>query len=38
MGDLSLVRYHGYSRLPAAARLLEQVEREEGESLAHGIH
>ena len=38
MADLSLVRYHGYSRLPAAAPLLEQIRREEGESLAHGIH
>ena len=38
MADLSLVRYHGYSRLPAAAALLAQVQREEGESLAHGIH
>lgn len=38
MSDLSLVRYHGYSRLPAAATLLEQIRREEGESLDHGIH
>ncbi|PZQ00545.1 MAG: TIGR03364 family FAD-dependent oxidoreductase [Variovorax paradoxus] len=38
MADLSLVRYHGYSRLPEAAPLLEQMQREEGESLAHGIH
>ena len=38
MADLSLVRYHGYSKLPAAAKLLEQIQREEGESLAHGIH
>ena len=38
MSDLSLVRYHGYSRLPAAAALLEQIRREEGESLDHGIH
>ena len=38
MADLSLVRYHGYSKLPAAAKLLEQIEQEEGESLAHGIH
>ncbi|MES2531533.1 MAG: TIGR03364 family FAD-dependent oxidoreductase [Pseudomonadota bacterium] len=38
MADLSLVRYHGYSKLPAAARLLEQLKREEGESLDHGIH
>lgn len=38
MADLSLVRYHGYSKLPEAAPLLEQIQREEGESLAHGIH
>jgi FAD dependent oxidoreductase TIGR03364 len=38
MADLSLVRYHGYSRLPEAAPLLAQMQREEGESLAHGIH
>jgi len=38
MSDLSLVRYHGYSKLPAAAALLEQVQREEGESLDNGIH
>ena len=38
MADLSLVRYHGYSQLPEAAPLLEQIQREEGESLAHGIH
>ncbi|RZL90689.1 MAG: TIGR03364 family FAD-dependent oxidoreductase [Variovorax sp.] len=38
MADLSLVRYHGYSQLPAAAPLLEQMRREEGESLDNGIH
>ena len=38
MSDPSLVRYHGYSKLPAAAPLLEQIRREEGESLDHGIH
>ncbi|MGV3683385.1 MAG: TIGR03364 family FAD-dependent oxidoreductase [Acidovorax sp.] len=38
MADLSLVRYHGYSRLPEAAPLLTQMRREEGESLDHGIH
>ncbi|RYF75927.1 MAG: TIGR03364 family FAD-dependent oxidoreductase [Comamonadaceae bacterium] len=38
MSDLSLVRYHGYSRLPAAAALLDQLKQEEAESLAHGIH
>jgi D-hydroxyproline dehydrogenase subunit beta len=38
MGDLSLVRYGGYSALPAAAPLLEQLQEEEGASLAAGIH
>lgn len=38
MGDLSLVRYHGYSKLPQAQALLHQLQQEEGESLAHGIH
>lgn len=38
MADLSLVRYHGYSKLPAAAALRAQLEQECGESLAHGIH
>ncbi|MDQ7955757.1 MAG: TIGR03364 family FAD-dependent oxidoreductase [Rhodocyclaceae bacterium] len=38
MADLSLVRYHGYSELPAAQVLRTQIEAEEGESLAHGIH
>lgn len=38
MGDLSLVRYHGYSKLPAAAALLQQLQREEAESLDNGIH
>lgn len=38
MGDLSLVRYNGYSQLPEAAPLLVQLQREEGESLDHGIH
>ena len=38
MSDLSLVRYHGYSRLPAAQKLLAQLQEEEGEALANGIH
>lgn len=38
MGDLSLVRYHGYSQLPESAALLAQLQSEEAESLAHGIH
>lgn len=38
MADLSLVRYHGYSKLPAAAALLAQLQQEEAESLDNGIH
>ncbi|RYF28067.1 MAG: TIGR03364 family FAD-dependent oxidoreductase [Comamonadaceae bacterium] len=38
MADLSLVRYHGYSQLPAAAALLKQLREEEAESLDNGIH
>ncbi|MET4576099.1 TIGR03364 family FAD-dependent oxidoreductase [Ottowia thiooxydans] len=38
MGDLSLVRYHGYSQLPESAPLLAQLQQEEAPSLAHGIH
>lgn len=38
MSDLSLVRYHGYSKLSASAKLLEQIQAEDPESLAHGIH
>lgn len=38
MGDLSLVRYRGYSELPESAPLLAQLQSEEAESLAHGIH
>jgi FAD dependent oxidoreductase TIGR03364 len=38
MSDLSLVRYHGYSRLPEAQALRAQLAQEEGEALAHGIH
>ena len=38
MADLSLVRYRGYSQLPAAAALRTQLDAEEGESRDHGIH
>ncbi|MDF1486582.1 TIGR03364 family FAD-dependent oxidoreductase [Ramlibacter sp. H39-3-26] len=38
MADLSLVRYLGYSQQPAAAALRTQLEAEEGEALANGIH
>jgi D-hydroxyproline dehydrogenase subunit beta len=38
MGDLSLVRYLGYARLPDAVALRERLEDEEPGSLAHGVH
>ena len=38
MGDLSLVRYHGYSQLPQAQPLLQELRAEEGASLDNGIH
>lgn len=38
MGDLSLVRYGGYAAQPAARALLHQLQQEEAEALAHGIH
>lgn len=38
MGDLSLVRYGGYAALPEAAALLQQLQDEEADSLAAGIH
>lgn len=38
MGDLSLVRYEGYSMLPEAAALRARLDEEEAGSLAQGIH
>lgn len=38
MGDLSMVRYEGYSELPEAAALRAELQRDEAASLAHGIH
>ena len=38
MSDLSLVRYGGYAALPQAAALRAQLDDEEADSLAHGIH
>ncbi len=38
MADLSLVRYHGYADLPQAQALRTQLELEETQSLADGIH
>ncbi len=38
MMDLSLVRYDGYAKLPAAAVLKQRLAKEETQSLAEGIH
>jgi FAD dependent oxidoreductase TIGR03364 len=38
MSDLSLVRYRGYSELPGAQLLLDQLRVEAKQELAHGIH
>lgn len=38
MGDLSLVRYGGFAAQPAAAKLCRQLQQEEADALAHGIH
>ncbi|MFN6995572.1 MAG: TIGR03364 family FAD-dependent oxidoreductase [Aquincola tertiaricarbonis] len=38
MGDLSLVRYGGFAAQPAAQALRQQLQREEPDALAHGIH
>jgi len=38
MADLSLARYGGFARLPAAAALKERLAREQPEELQHGIH
>lgn len=38
MGDLSLVRYRGYSELPSSAALATRLRAEQPEALQHGIH
>ncbi len=38
MSDLGLVRYLGYSDLPAAAPLRARLERTHAEALEHGVH
>lgn len=38
MGELSLVRYEGYSELPEAAALKRRLQAERPEALAHGVH
>lgn len=38
MSDLGLVRYLGYAVLPEAAALKAQLEAEQADALAHGVH
>ncbi len=38
MSDLGLVRYLGYSELPAAAPLRARLDQSHAEALAHGVH
>jgi FAD dependent oxidoreductase TIGR03364 len=38
MSDLSLVRYRGYAALPQAQTLLEVLQDEQPDALAHGVH
>jgi len=38
MSDLSLIRYLGYARLPAAARLATRLAAERPRHLRHGVH
>ncbi|MBC8130514.1 MAG: TIGR03364 family FAD-dependent oxidoreductase [Rhizobiaceae bacterium] len=38
MSDLGMIRYLGYSKLPAAAALRERLEIEQREHIANGVH
>jgi D-hydroxyproline dehydrogenase subunit beta len=38
MSDLGLIRYLGYSELPAAVALARRLEAEQGEHIANGVH
>jgi hypothetical protein len=38
MSDLGLIRYLGYSELPAAKSLARRLEVEQGEHIANGVH
>ena len=38
MSDLGLIRYLGYSELPAAPDLARRLEAEQGEHIANGVH
>jgi FAD dependent oxidoreductase TIGR03364 len=38
MSDLGMIRYLGYSRLPAAAALEQRLRAEQGDHIANGVH
>jgi FAD dependent oxidoreductase TIGR03364 len=38
MSDLGMIRYLGYSELPAARALARRLEDEQGEHIANGVH
>src|SRR5271154_5179552 len=38
MSDLGMIRYLGYSELPAAEALLKRLQAEQGEHIANGVH
>jgi D-hydroxyproline dehydrogenase subunit beta len=38
MSDLGMIRYLGYSELPAAESLLRRLQAEQGEHIANGVH
>ena len=38
MSDLGMIRYLGYSELPAAKALARRLEAEQGEHIANGVH
>jgi D-hydroxyproline dehydrogenase subunit beta len=38
MSDLGMIRYLGYSELPAARALRTRLEAEQGEHIHHGVH
>ncbi len=38
MSDLGMIRYLGYSELPAARTLARRLETEQGEHIANGVH
>lgn len=38
MSDLGMIRYLGYSELPAAGKLSERLHAEQGDHIANGVH